>query len=180
MTTINDRIRELRKSQQLTQTAFGARIGLTKSAVVNMEIPGRAKIADVYVKAMCMAFGANEDWLRTGEGPMFTNTAPDDLDAVLLRYGLPSSLRGLFLCYTKLTYSAQQEVDKAITEWARELVQQKDELAQQPKEKAAADDEWTLEHIQAEIARHWESEKSAHTEAAASFFGESDTKTGTG
>ena len=71
METINNRIKIIRKNAKLTQTAFGERIGVTKNAVVNMEIPGRSKISDAYIKAICREFDVREEWLRTGEGEMF-------------------------------------------------------------------------------------------------------------
>ena len=70
METINDRIKAVRKAEKLTQTEFGTRIGVTKNAVVNMEIPGRSKISDNYVLSICREFGIREEWIRTGNGSM--------------------------------------------------------------------------------------------------------------
>ena len=70
METINDRIKAVRKAEKLTQTEFGTRIGVTKNAVVNMEIPGRSKISDNYVLSICREFGIREEWLRAGDGSM--------------------------------------------------------------------------------------------------------------
>lgn len=66
---INDRIKMLRESSGLTQEAFGAKIGLSRSEVKNIEykktLPKETKIPLIVEK-----FGVNEKWLRDGEGDM--------------------------------------------------------------------------------------------------------------
>lgn len=66
---INDRIKILRESSGLTQEAFGAKIGLSRSEVKNIEykktLPKENKIPLIVEK-----FGVNEKWLRDGEGEM--------------------------------------------------------------------------------------------------------------
>lgn len=68
---INDRIKMLRESSGLTQEAFGAKIGLSRSEVKNIEykktLPKETKIPLIVEK-----FGVNEKWLRDGEGDMLT------------------------------------------------------------------------------------------------------------
>ena len=65
--TINERIKELRKSHGLTQEEFGKRIGLKKSAASWIEQDGNT-IIDQNIRLICNAFHINEEWLRTGEG----------------------------------------------------------------------------------------------------------------
>lgn len=88
METINDRIKLVRKAANLTQTAFGERIGITKNAVVNLEIPGRSKISDAYIKSICCLFGVREEWLRTGEGDMYAPKKTFKLDELIQSEGL--------------------------------------------------------------------------------------------
>lgn len=80
METINDRIKAVRKAEDLTQSEFGERIGVTKNAVVNMEIPGRSKISDNnnYILSICREFGVREEWLRTGNGSMKEDKSRDE------------------------------------------------------------------------------------------------------
>lgn len=66
---INDRIRKLRKTLNLTQKEFGERIGLKSNSIALIE--GGRNTSDQTIFAICREFGVNEQWLRTGEGEMF-------------------------------------------------------------------------------------------------------------
>ncbi len=66
---MNNRIRELRKSLQLSQKEFAERIGLKQNAISYMEKSG-ATVTEQNIKAICSEFNVNESWLRTGEGDM--------------------------------------------------------------------------------------------------------------
>lgn len=74
---IHDRIKELRKYLKLSQEAFGEKIGMSRSMVVNLEM-GKLKNAE-QVKRSCRTianmFYANESWLLTGEGEMLAPNA---------------------------------------------------------------------------------------------------------
>lgn len=68
-TSINAKIKELRKSSGLNQKEFASKIGLTQRGVSHIEQDGH-NISDVSIKAICHEFGINEAWLREGTGPM--------------------------------------------------------------------------------------------------------------
>lgn len=74
--TIGERIKEVRKSNGLTQQKFADRLNLKRNTIANYEIniiePSDRTISDV-----CRIFGANEAWLRTGEGDMFIKRDPE-------------------------------------------------------------------------------------------------------
>ncbi len=74
---MNERIRELRKELKLSQAEFGAKIGVSRDTVANIE-GGRIDIKDIFVKSICKGFHVNETWLRTGEGEMFVQLDPED------------------------------------------------------------------------------------------------------
>ena len=82
--TIGDRIKEFRKSENLTQEDFGRRISMTKSFVSLLE-SGRNHPTDQTIKLMCHEFNVSPQWLRTGEGPMVMPEDEDDeiIDRVL-------------------------------------------------------------------------------------------------
>lgn len=69
MSTIGDRIKEVRKFKGLTQQKFADELGLKRNTVGGYEIgtvmPSDRTIADISQK-----FDINESWLRTGEGEM--------------------------------------------------------------------------------------------------------------
>ena len=74
---MNTRIKELRKHLNLTQDDFGARIGIKKSAVSQLE-SGKNAPSPQTVLMICDQFGVNRDWLVTGNGPMFLQRTKED------------------------------------------------------------------------------------------------------
>lgn len=73
---IEERIRELRKSLKLSQTAFGEKLGVSRDVISNLE-QSRVVPSDLIINMICAKFGVNEDWLRSGDGEMFTPMTPD-------------------------------------------------------------------------------------------------------
>ena len=75
MDNIPERIKAIRKSAavHLNQVDFGARLGVTGSAISNMESGARA-ITEQMKLAICREFNVDYGWLTTGQGEMFVNT----------------------------------------------------------------------------------------------------------
>ena len=67
--TINERVRKIRKDEDLTMRQFAERLGISSSAVSQIET-GRTGISDQTIVSICREFGVNETWLRTGNGDM--------------------------------------------------------------------------------------------------------------
>lgn len=67
---MKDRIKSVRKALKMTQQEFADRIGIKRNTVGLYEI-GQSGISDTVIKAICREFDVNEEWLRTGSGPMF-------------------------------------------------------------------------------------------------------------
>lgn len=65
--TTGERVKEIRKSANLTLEEFGSRIGLKNAAVSLIENNKRA-LTDTVAKSISREFGVSEDWLRTGGG----------------------------------------------------------------------------------------------------------------
>lgn len=70
---MNDRIRKLRRTLDLTQDKFGARISVKGNTVAQWE-SGRNEPPDTAISFICKEFNVNEEWLRTGSGDMFLPT----------------------------------------------------------------------------------------------------------
>lgn len=79
MSTIGDRIKEIRKERGLTQVVFGEMMGVSHSHIskieANKEFP-----SDTLIKLICLDFGINESWLRTGEGSKSMNVYFKNID----------------------------------------------------------------------------------------------------
>ena len=66
---MEQRIKTIRKSNNLTQTEFGKRIGVKGNTVTNYETGLRIP-SEAVILAICREFDVSERWLRTGEGVM--------------------------------------------------------------------------------------------------------------
>ena len=75
---IKDRIRYVRKDAKLTQTEFGKKIGVSLSAIQNLEY-GRVEPNDLTILMLCRTFHVNEHWLRTGDGEMYREQSRGDM-----------------------------------------------------------------------------------------------------
>lgn len=81
------RIREIRKTLNLTQEQFSSKLGVKRSAISQIE-KGFNQISDQMVKSICLAYNVNENWLRTGNGEMFIETKDSFLDSISKQFNL--------------------------------------------------------------------------------------------
>ena len=82
---MQDRIKQVRQSEGLTQAEFAERIGLSRNYIAMIEI-GQREPSDRTIKDICRIFGVNEIWLRTGVGEPFTPLSrSEDLAAIFER-----------------------------------------------------------------------------------------------
>ena len=75
---MNERLKELRKSLNLTQQAFADRIGIARGNIGAYEV-GKNAPSDAVISLICKEFNVNEEWLRTGKGEMFNTVGDDEL-----------------------------------------------------------------------------------------------------
>lgn len=66
---MKDRIKQIRKDKELTQTEFGEKIGVKGNTITNYET-GLRNPTDAVIHSICREFSINEEWLRTGNGEM--------------------------------------------------------------------------------------------------------------
>ena len=71
---MNQRVKEIRKANNLTMDKFGERLGVTKVAISRLE-SGERNLTDQMVRSICREFDINEEWLRTGEGEMYLDNS---------------------------------------------------------------------------------------------------------
>lgn len=67
---MNERIKRIRNSLNISQTDFAQKLSISRSAVCKME-SGENYPSEQTIKLMCSEFSVNEEWLRTGNGKMF-------------------------------------------------------------------------------------------------------------
>jgi transcriptional regulator with XRE-family HTH domain len=81
LTSLNERIKKLRRTLDLTQQEFADKIGIKRNSLANYET-GRNTPIDAIVVSICREFNVNEEWLRNGTGEMFL---PVDRNADIAR-----------------------------------------------------------------------------------------------
>ena len=68
--SINDRIKQLRKSLNLSQTDFGKKLGVSRDVINNLD----RSVVDpkpLMLDHICSVYNVNPDWLMHGTGEMF-------------------------------------------------------------------------------------------------------------
>lgn len=67
---MKDRIKKVRKDNNLTQKDFAERIGIKQNTVASYEM-GRIGISDSVIISICREFNVREEWLRNGTLPIY-------------------------------------------------------------------------------------------------------------
>lgn len=110
---MKDRIKQIRKALNLTQVEFGNRLGVKGNTITNYETGLRSPSNSV-ILSICKEFNVNEEWLRTGEGEMFT--LQEDEEAAYVSELLEDTENPLYDLIKAImkTYSQTGEKEKAI------------------------------------------------------------------
>lgn len=111
---MNNRIRYVRKKADLTQEAFGARLGITKSSVSLLE-SGRNNPSDQTIKLICAEFGISYQWLVNGIGEM---EADDSSEAQAIVDSVMTSdddfAKSVIVAFAKLGEAEWQVIKKIV------------------------------------------------------------------
>jgi transcriptional regulator with XRE-family HTH domain len=68
---IGDRIREVRKTENLTQEEFALELGVKRGYISTLEIHGNEP-SERLVLSICRIFGVSYDWLKNGAGNKYS------------------------------------------------------------------------------------------------------------
>lgn len=74
---MQERLKELRKALALTQQEFADKLQISRSNIGSYEA-GKNQLSDAVIRLIVKIFYVNEDWLRTGRGPMFLPRERDE------------------------------------------------------------------------------------------------------
>lgn len=125
---MNERIKEVRKARGLSQDEFGRRLGVTRGAVTNIEL-NKVEPKPLFVDLICREFDVNEEWIRTGAGPMFVEKSRDDELAELfgkVLAGDPDFRRRLLSAMPRLTDEQWAMLGEVAQRLASDIEAQKD------------------------------------------------------
>ena len=67
---MKDRITLVRKERKYSQEKFANELNLSRNFINQIET-GKKSPSERTIKDICLKFGVNETWLRTGEGEMY-------------------------------------------------------------------------------------------------------------
>ncbi|MCC0700820.1 helix-turn-helix transcriptional regulator [Clostridioides sp. ZZV15-6383] len=74
--TISKRIKKVRKDANLSQPAFGKKLGVSKDVISNIEYD-RVEPKPLLINYMCEIFNINKEWILTGTGDMYISAKED-------------------------------------------------------------------------------------------------------
>lgn len=98
---MNERIKELRKTLELSAEKFGSRVGVTRSAISRIE-NGIVNVTEQMILAICREFNVREEWLRNGTGDMFLDFTEDEFSKAAATLSNDPFVKSLIIEYWKL------------------------------------------------------------------------------
>lgn len=123
METISDRISKVVEESGLTKTAFGEKINLTPSSISKL-MNGTQNPSDRTLIDIANKFDVEEEWLRTGEGPMrMERTREEELQAFfanVLKDNVPNR-KEIILALSKMPAEWWEATSRMIMEAANEI-----------------------------------------------------------
>lgn len=94
---MENRIKTVRVSRGMNQADMADLIGVTVASISAYET-GIRNPSNTTISVLCDKLGINEDWLRTGSGPMLRETPQTIIDELARRYALsPDAVRILYI-----------------------------------------------------------------------------------
>lgn len=85
--TLDSRVKQLRKQLNISQEAFGTKLGVTGAGISKIE-NGQRNLTEQMIILICKEFNINERWLRYGDGEMFKEKPPFGMDQIAKYYDL--------------------------------------------------------------------------------------------
>lgn len=108
-----ERIKEVRKSLNLTLEKFGEKLGVGKTAISNIE-KGNRNLTEQMALAICREYNVNYDYLVYGDGEMFDNLPETIMDELCAQYDLDDLDRALIDIYITLPADFRETVKDRI------------------------------------------------------------------
>ena len=109
-TALNERIRHLRKDVlDMSQRQFADALGMAQTSISALESPGGG-VSERFIKTVCTMFNVSENWLRTGEGPIYNEGEAFSLDRWAKEHGATELELEIVKVYFELDPSIRQAV----------------------------------------------------------------------
>jgi len=78
---MKDRVKEIRKENNLTQTEFAERVGVGQNTIARIENGTRNPSGSV-VRMICREFHVSQNWLENGIEPKYIDQDESDIDVI--------------------------------------------------------------------------------------------------
>ncbi|MDE6934448.1 MAG: helix-turn-helix domain-containing protein [Oscillospiraceae bacterium] len=110
---MQDRVKMVRKSLDLSQEAFGRALGVTKTAICGIEA-GRRGLTEQMALSICREFNVNYDWLKEGSGEMFDAVPETLVDELSHEFQLDDLDKRIILGYLRLSETDRAAIKRYI------------------------------------------------------------------
>ncbi|WP_302153446.1 helix-turn-helix domain-containing protein [Eubacterium ventriosum] len=104
----------------MSMETFGAKIGVTKSAISNIE-RGLRNVSKQMAKGICAAYNVNYFWLMNGEGEPFVAFPEAALEDLCLQYELDAFEKSIIEEFVKLSKEKRAVIVEYIKSIKKEL-----------------------------------------------------------
>jgi transcriptional regulator with XRE-family HTH domain len=94
-------VKEIRKMLNMSQGAFAKRLGVSAAGISKIE-SGSRNLTGQMLLMICKEFNINENWLRYGEGEIFRQKLPVDIEQLAQCYHLDDMDQKIIYEYAKL------------------------------------------------------------------------------
>lgn len=124
---MNERVKELRDALGISAEKFGARVGVTRSAISRIE-NGTVNVTSQMVVSICREFNVREEWLRDGTGEMFNELSQEEEVAYIVGQALPQApdfIKDTFIALGKLSQDFTPEDWQAVKKFIDALAGKK-------------------------------------------------------
>lgn len=98
---MKDRIKEIRKTLDLTQQEFANRLSISRNNIASYET-GKSNMGDAVISLICREFNVREEWLRNGTGEMFLDFKEDEFVKAAALLSDDAFVRSIIIEYWKL------------------------------------------------------------------------------
>ena len=118
--TTGERVKEIRKTLNLTLEKFGEKLGVGKTAISKIEKDER-NLPDQMAKSICREYNVNYDYLIYEEGEMFSDLPQTILDELCAQYSLNDFDKAIIELYVNTPFELRQEVKKKMKEFIQKV-----------------------------------------------------------
>lgn len=118
--TTGERVKEIRKTLNLTLEKFGEKLGVGKTAISKIEKDER-NLTDQMAKSICREYNVNYDYLIYEEGEMFSDLPQTILDELCAQYSLNDFDKAIIELYVNTPLELRQEVKKMMKEFIQKV-----------------------------------------------------------